>query len=421
MTTATLPAPDSATTPEKKGRGRAIAAVLVFALACLLTAPALLGHWAHRTITDTARFLDTVEPLAEDPKVQEAVSILVTEAIVEKIDTQQVVGDLLGSLLGGLGQSLGGDGSRGEAAADALSGPIAAGINSAIGSAVAGFLASEEFDALWKRFMEATHVSLIALLEGKDTGVIQTDGDAIVLDVQTVIDGTKQAIVDRGITIVENIEITPTQQQIVLAEVPGLTQVQAVYRASNPLFAWFPLILTALFGAAVLLARNRSRMVIATGIALLVNTFIALWALRRGEAGFINAFGGTPLEAASLVFWETLLRYLIDGMQALFLLGAAITLGGWLGGRSRPAAALRAPIERGLTQLGSVTRLPAAQAVAAHVTRARILATAVVVILFAIGDVMSLWAVIWSVLLLALLFVAIEVWRASAAAPARTP
>lgn len=414
MTTETLQFDTLDPAPVKRGRGRTIAAVLVFALACLLTAPSLLGHWAHRTIADTGRFLETVEPLAESPEVQEAVSVLVTQTIIEQVDTQAVVSDLLGSLLGGLGQALGGDGSRGEAAADALSGPIAAGINGAIGNAVSSFLASEQFDALWDRFMEATHVSLIALLEGKDEGVIQTNGDTIVLDVKTVIEGVKQALVDRGITVVENVDITPQQEQIVLAEVPGLTQVQAVYAAADPMLAWLPLVITVLFGAAVLLARRRSRMVLAVGIALVIETFIALWSLRVGERGFVDAFAGTPLEPASTIFWQTLLRYLIDGMQALFVLGVLVALAGWLSGASRPARAIRGPIERGLGEIGRSATLPGAAWVAEHVVTARVIAVAIVLVLFAIGDVMSLWSVLWSAALVALLLVAIEVWRASA-------
>lgn len=401
----------------RKVSPRAIAAVIVFALACLLTTPAAIGHWAHRTIVDTGRYLDTVGPLAESPQVQEAVATLVTDAIVEKIDTQNVVSDFLGGLLGGIGQAAGGDGSQGSAAGEALAGPIAAAVNGAIGNVVSDFVASPAFTDLWTQVMKATQVSLVALLEGKNEGVIQTNGNDIVLDVTTVIEGAKQALVDRGITVVENIDIQPQQSQIVLANVPGLQTAQTVYKAANPLLAFAPLLIAVLFGGAILLGRRRSRWVLATGIALAVEVLACSWALGVGRQQFVNAFAGTLLEPASNVFWETLLNYLIDGMRAMFLLAVLIALAGWFAGASRPARALRDPLLRGLHEAGAnLPALPGRAFVASHTALKRIGASVVVVVLFSFGDVMDVWHVIWSALLLAGLLTLIELWRGSAAA-----
>lgn len=417
MTTGTAQAqPAPSTQPAaRRGKGRVIAAVLLFALACIITTPALLGHWAHRTVIDTGRYLDTVGPLAASPQVQDAVANVVSNAITEKVDTQALVSNVLGSILGGVGEATGGDGSKGEAAGALLAGPIAAAVNGAIDNVVRDFVASPQFQQLWVKVMEAAQLSLIALLEGKSEGVIQTNGDAIVLDVVTVIDGVKQALVDRGITVVENIDITPKQTQIVLAEVPGLTTVQTVYQAANPVLALMPLLVAVLFGAAILLGRRRSRWVVATGIALAVQVGIANWALQIGEQQFVNAFAGTLLEPASNVFWETLLRYLIDGMRALMLLSLLVIIAGWFSGASRPARALRDPLMRGLHELGDRVELPGRVAVQDRVVTARVVAAAIVVVLFAIGNVMDLSAVIWSALLMALLFTLIEVWRGSGA------
>lgn len=418
MTSGTLdqtqPSPIVSPAKRRGVSGRTIAAVLVFAIAFMITTPALIGHWAHRTIVDTGRYLDTVGPLAASPEVQDAIANVVMKTITEQVDTQALVGDVLGTLLGGLGQAAGGDGSKGEAAGDLLSAPIAAAINGAIDNVVSDFVASPQFEELWIRVMQAAQVSLIALLEGKNEGVIQTDGDAIVLDVVTVIDGVKQALVERGLTVVENVNITPKQTQIVLAEVPGLTQVQTVYQTANPLLAFMPLIVALLFGLAILLGRRRSRWVMATGIALGIQVFTSSQALKIGQEQFVNAFSGTLLEPASNVFWETLLAYLIQGMRALFVLALIVTIAGWFAGASRPARALREPLARGLHEIGGMAALPGADVIASRVTAFRLGATALVVLLFAIGDVMDIWSVVWSALLLALLFTLIEIWRASA-------
>ena len=115
---------------------RSVAALLVFIIAVLVTPVALIGHWGHRTVIDTTRYLETVGPLAADPSVQESISTAVTNAITSQIDTQELVGGLLGNIV------------KNPAIEEKLSAPIAAGINGLIGQAVSTFVASDAFQPL---------------------------------------------------------------------------------------------------------------------------------------------------------------------------------------------------------------------------------------------------------------------------------
>lgn len=77
---------------------RSISSLIVFVLAAALTIPALVGHWGHRTVIDAGRYIETVGPLASSPEVQEAVADAVTQAVLDKVDTEKQVDELLTGL-----------------------------------------------------------------------------------------------------------------------------------------------------------------------------------------------------------------------------------------------------------------------------------------------------------------------------------
>ena len=54
-------------------------------------------------------------------------------------------------------------------------------------------------------------------------------GEQVVLDVSVVIDQVKQRLVDRGLTIVQNVPIPDSDRQIVLLEAPQVKQLRTIY------------------------------------------------------------------------------------------------------------------------------------------------------------------------------------------------
>ena len=92
------------------------------------------------------------------------------------------------------------------------------------------------------------------------SGAVSLQGDQVVLDVSDVIAQVKQRLVDRGLTIVQNIPVPDTDRQIVLMEAPKLKQLRTIYAFANPLAQWLILVVAALYLAAFVLSRRRPRM-----------------------------------------------------------------------------------------------------------------------------------------------------------------
>jgi hypothetical protein len=385
-------------TADKRWGIRSIAAVLIFVIAAALTPIAMVGHWGHATVVNSEQFIATVVPLADSPEVQAAVTEAVTEAIVKQVDTSAIVGDFLGGLL------------NNEQLSSALSAPIAAGVNKLIGQIVEGFITSDAFQKLWITLASAIQKSVVAILEGGNEGPVQMQGDQLVLDITDLLTAVQAQLVSQGVTIADKVTVPDSDRQIVLFEAPAVAQLQFIYSLASPVLQWFPLLIAILFGLAITLARRRPRMVLAVGLALVVTGGLTTWGLGLGETFFVDQLAGTVFGGASGIFWNTLLNYLIIGLQSLLIFGVVVAVAGWFAGRSRPAVKLRAHLVAGLTEIGS--SLPAnglSAFLRARADAVRWIITAVLVFALVVGDVMSLNRMIWLLLLTGGLFTLLQV------------
>jgi len=371
---------------------RSIAALLIFILAAALTPLALVGHWGHRTVVDSQRYIETVGPLVSTPEVQEALTNAVTDAVIAKVDTTSQVEGLLGNLF------------PDSPFTGQLAAPIAAGINSAIGDLVARFVASDQFQVLWIELNTRAQAGLVRVLEGGDDGTIRLVGDNVVLDISSLLGQVQTFLVDQGITVAGNITVPDTDRQIVLMNAPALAQAQFIYSLTSPILKWFPLIIMAMFALAIWLSRRRARMVVATGIALLVSGLLLWLGLSTSETVFVDQLKDTVFAPASEVFWSTLFVYLVEGLKALIVLSVAIIIGGWLGGRTSSATTLRGHLVTGLGELSA--RMPAGIAGigaslrgAAQPLRWAIYALGLLILL--LTDVLSPASILWTVALVA--------------------
>lgn len=325
-------------------RPRSIASIIIFVIATILTPIAVAGHWAHSTVLDAERYIETVGPIGADPEVQAAFGEVVTNAIIEQVDTEAIVSDFLGGILPGL-----------PLVGDSLSGPIASGINGLIGQAVNTFVTSDVFTDAWLTLNTAAQRGLVAVLEGRDGGPIEIQGDNLVLNLDPLIALGQEKLVEQGITFAENITIPQTDRQFILMSVPALEQARTIYSFSAPILNWVVVFVAFLFMGAVLLARRRARTAVAVGIVVMGSAVLLYAIVSVGEGIFVNQFAGSIFEAASVIVYQNFLNYLIAGVQALFALGVIVVIGGWLAGRTQSAAYVRGHFTTGLNEIAART------------------------------------------------------------------
>jgi hypothetical protein len=377
-------------------RARSIGALIVFLICALVLPLAVVGQWGSRTVTDQTQYLAAMVPLAEDETVQAAVTDTLTDAVLAQVDTQELVGGFLGNLL------------PNGALNDTLATPIAAGINALIRQLIGEVLASDVFIDIWTEVNRAAQQSLVAVLEGRDEGPIQTQDGKLVLDISTLLVGVQERLVDRGVGFAANITIEPGKRQIVLAEPPGLAQVQFIYRLTNPLLGWAMLLLTVGFGIALLLARNRARMVVWIGVVASAWGVLLGYALMRGEDSFVNRLAGTPLGPAADSFWNYFFTNLEAGTRTLIATGLLLIVVGWFAGATRSGVAAR----RAVSDLAARTQVyfPVSGGWSQRNLRlARAGAIVVGVLIFVLTDGLGVANLIWATVIAAALVFVIQV------------
>ena len=398
-------------TPAKRRIGaRSIAAVLALILGLGLLPLGTVTYWGHRTVTDTERYLETMQPLAYDEDVQDSLSIFLTEKIEEQVDPEALVNQLFAGLI------------EQYPALKALVPVVSGAIDSLIAQVVDRLVRSDQFKQLWDLANTAAQKGLMAILEGRDDGPVSLEGDAVVLDISSIIDQVKQGLVDRGFAAAANINVPEADRQIVLLEAPQLAQIRTIYSLTSPIAVALFFIAILLLVLAVVLARRRPRMVAWAGGGAAAGGLLLIVGLGIGETVFVNTLDGTPFEKASQTFYDQLLKFLYNGAYAIVVLGIIVfAVGLYLCG-ARWAVELRAAVNNLADDVarnipaGPITSSGAS--VAAHARWFRVGVGVIFTIIVVIGNDLSVARTIWAALIALVLLGVIQVW---AAAGRRTP
>jgi hypothetical protein len=385
---------------KRPSKGRSAAVIVCLVLAALLTTPAAIAYWGQRTLNDTTRYVNTVGPLVDSPEVQDAIAVKVTDTIQEQVDIEALLNDVFAGVI------------TDRPRLQRLVGPLSGAINSLIDRQVREFLASDAFADLWTAANTRAQQTLQRVLKGEQTGAVQLQGEQIVLDVSQVIDQVKQRLVDRGLTILQNVPVPNVDKQIVLVEAPQVKQLRTIYAFANPVAQWLIGVVAGRYLLALVLSRRRPRTTVIIGALLAANAVLLALALTVGRQLFIDALAGTTFGPASAVFYDTLLSYLERGRQVFLRLGLAIVVIGWFAGPNKSGTAVRAAVRDGLEGVGAaLADGPVGTAGRWVMTNARWLRVAIGLL----GAVVLLWGnnisqgrLFWSLVLVALLLVVVQ-------------
>ncbi len=317
-----------ASTQRKRFGVRTIAAGVCLALAIVLLPLGLLSFWGQKTLTDTERFVATVQPLASDPQIIDVIADTVATALTKNVDLEAEVKKVL------------------PPAAESLAGPISAAIPTFVKQVTIRVLSTERFQQIWIKATGTLQSAIITALSGETDGPVSAQNGQIVLDTGAVIDEVKKRLADKGLTSIAERPTPPAaDREIVLLNSEQVAQSQTIYKLTVPIATWLIALVALLFVGAIALAHRRSRMVAYVGVGILIGA----GALRLGLAiapDFIsNSLIGTPFQAASVVFFNTLTSYLKDGTALVLIVGILLVVGGWIFSDQKYAIALRNKVD----------------------------------------------------------------------------
>jgi len=297
--------------------GRTVLAMIMLFLAGVSIVAGFSAIWTRNQLLDTETWTATSTAIATDPNVQADVAHAIAVQIVASSDVEAAISSVLP---GPLGQ---------------LAGPLTDGATSIVEQAVLQVVRTDAFVTAWEAAVRAAHTEFIADLEG-DGRFTSINERGLSLDLRAVLESVRTALDERGITVLDQLDLSGVTVSIVLIDAPGLEKVRsavAVLKASSVVF----LVLGALMLiAGLVIARRRSIAVLSGGVGMLLGVAAVVIVATVGRRRAAMELVGGVLNRASA---DAVVDHVTAGLRPLMLscalLGVlAVVVGGVLAIRS---------------------------------------------------------------------------------------
>ena len=359
---------------------RAPVSVVLIVIGCILAPLSVVAVWTANQVSNTDRYVANIEPLIHDPSVQRAL----TDKITTEIDTRLNVKGLTTQAATALSQK---GLTRVGALLNTFSGQIASSVNGFIHTQVAKIVASPQFARLWVEVNRRAHAQLVKALSGQGNGTITISNGQVVLNLGPIIDLVKTRLAGRGLTIVNKVPyINPT---FPLFSAKYLVKAQSGYRLLNDLKIVLPILTLVLLGLGVYVARGHRRALIGAGLGFAASMLVLGLGLTIFRGIYLNSVPPRVLPAdAAAVLYDTLVRFIRDGLRVLLVVGLIVAIGAFFSGPSVTAVRTRAAFEhgfdwiRGRGERAGVSTGPVGRWTYTHRRALRITAVAIAALVF---------------------------------------
>ena len=307
----------------------------------MLAPVSVLAVWTSNQVSNTDKYVANVSPLITAPAVRSAVTDKITKAVTDQIDVQGLTKQVAAQL-----------DSKGLTRLSSLlsnfSGSIASGINGFIHSTVAKIVASPQVQKLWVRGNRLVHEQLVLALEGKKSAITVSNGQ-VVIGLAPVIDQVKHNLADRGLTIVN--KLPPINPTFSLFSAKYLVQAQSLYRLLETLRWVLPILTLLCLAAGIYIARRHRRALVGAGLGLAGSMLVLGVLLAVGRTIYLSKLPPTVSADAAAAAFDTLVRFIKEGLRVLLVLGLVVAFAGFFTGPSVTAVRTRSAVKSGFAAI----------------------------------------------------------------------
>ncbi len=315
-------------------------ATLLIVLGCVLAPVSVLAVWTANQVSDTNRYVQNVAPLIHEPAVQSALTDKITAQINAQIHVQALTNQAADTLSSkGL--------TRVGTLLHTFSGSLAGAVNGFIHTQVGKIVASPQVANLWVQVNRGVHTQLVKALSGQGGGSITVSNGQVVMNLGPFIDVVKKDLAAKGFTLVNNIPaINPT---VGLFSAKYLVKAQSGYRLLNDLKIVLPILTLLLLGAGIYIARSHRRALIGAGLGFAASMALLGVALAIARSIYLNSVPSSVLPSnAAAVMYDTLVRFIKDGLRTLLVVGLIVAIAAFFTGPSVTAVRARGGVRGAL-------------------------------------------------------------------------
>ena len=326
--------------PRRGGWWRSPIVALLILMVAVLAPLSVLSTWASGQLSDTDRYLATVAPLADDPAVQEAVSARLEQVIFSYLDIEAVTEEIVAALE---------DRDLPPAAATALrglAGPLEAGVRNFVGERIQAVVESDAFATAWTEANRTAHEQLVAALLGDSDGAVRIDRGAVSVDLAVLINTVKAQLSDAGFAIADRIpEVSAT---FAIVQSDDLATVQKLLGLLDDLSTWVPVVGLGLLALAIVIGRDRRRVVLAAGLAVAASMLLLGATLNGIRPFYLDALPeSSSVEAAGAVY-DQLVSFIRYALRGLLVVALTVAVVAWMSAPTGSGAAARSGLTRGI-------------------------------------------------------------------------
>ncbi len=379
-------------------RSAGVSIILVLSVICLVLTPVVV--WGRNLLLNTDRYVQTVEPLASNPGVQNTVIAAVDAQFQGRIDLKSVLDPVLP-----------------PRAAQVLVPPLQGAADSLVNTVTTKFVQSDAFKTVWQTVNRVAHTQINYLLTGQRPkgAAVQVAGNGdVTLDLSSVVVQVKARLVDAGLSVASKVPVVGST--ITVGNVAGLQHAQSLTNLLNKVANWLPWIGLVLLVVGVLLSRRKRRALVASLLGVVIGLVLVGVGILIGRGIYLDKVTTPNLtrDTAQYIF-DTVVRYLRLGIRLLALLALLVAFGVWVSGPGEVATRFRTFVVRGPRELGSrLNAGPVGPFVDRYATALRILVIAVLGVILLLFDSPTLVTVIVLAVICLILLLIIEMLRASA-------
>ena len=403
-----------------KGGWRAPVSAVLIVLGCILAPLSVIGIWTANQVSNTNRYVENVSPLIHEPAIQAALTDKISAQINAHLPIQTLTNQAANTLT-----------SKGFTRVGTLlhsfSGSLASAVQGFIHTQVAKIVKSQQMANLWVELNRRVHAQLVNALSGQHSAnsAITTSNGKVVLNLGPVITLVKAKLAAKGLSIVNAIPyINP---QFALFNDKYLVKAQSGYRLLNDLKIVLPIVTLLLLGAGIYIARHHRRATVGAGLGLAASMLVLGIVLAIARGIYLNSVPSTVLPSdAAAVLYDTLVRFIKDGLRILLVVGLIVAIAAFFTGPSVTAVRTRQGLSKGLGWLrgrgerAGLDTGPVGSWTYQHRTALRISAVALFAIIFVfLSTPSAASAIILAILLLVVLGLIELIGRPPAQSPAQ--
>jgi hypothetical protein len=294
---------------------------VIVVLAAVITLVAALNVWVKRQALSTDNWTNASSQLLANDDIRNALSIYMVDQLFERVDVASALQQRL------------------PPRAKPLAVPLAAALEPAAQRAANDVLGRPRVQQLWKNANRRAHQLFIAVINGKQ-GILQNTNGEVILDLRPIIDQIAARV---GLEQQVSSKLPPDAGQIVILKGNQLHAARTIVKTLKVMSYFLAFLVLALFALAVYIARGRRRAVLmGAGVSVLLVGLIVLVVRRLAGKYIVDALTNTsdqkkPVTAAWAIGTELLRNVGVN----LLIYGIVVVLAAWLAGPSRPAVAVR--------------------------------------------------------------------------------